>query len=62
MAKRILKCNHADTEDTVILDRYRKVDKDVVIRSAVLIVNCNDCQKEIFNAFVGGGILFSKKE
>ena len=56
MAKRKLKCTHADTEDTLILSKTRRYNNATLLKEAVLIQNCRNCKEEQ-NFYVAGGIL-----
>jgi hypothetical protein len=61
MAKRTTICNHADTDDTLIIAKGREYNKYTVLRQAVLVQTCKDCNVEI-NQYVAGGVLFQAKE
>jgi hypothetical protein len=60
MAKRILKCTHADTEDTLIIEKGRKCQGMYLLQQATLVQLCKGCQVEL-NYYVAGGILFNAK-
>ena len=59
MAKK--KCSHEETEDTLIVGRFKKLDNDILLRDGVLLVNCKECKKEISNLYVAGGVVFNAK-
>ena len=52
------KCNHTDTEDTLIINNAHKSGKYVMLRQGVLLSFCNDCETEL-NQYVCGGLLFN---
>jgi hypothetical protein len=51
-------CKHAKTEETLILDNYKIIQGDTLIRSAVLITECENCKKVIDSVYVAGGCIF----
>ena len=59
VAQRKRKCNHDDTETTLVLQGdERKVGTLLAIRQATLIETCKICNEEQ-NYYVVGGVLFN---